>query len=91
MGAVPWFFDDEDPRPAAEQLNERYAHGGGFRPWGKEKWKLDAKALTIKWPGEKAMKPRAKATLHTDTLVFYDHAILAIIHEDGTFDVTRVD
>lgn len=32
LGYIPLFFAADDPRPAAEQLNERYAHGGGWRP-----------------------------------------------------------
>ena len=44
LGFLPMMLDDEDPRPAAEQLNETYAHGGGWMPFGKGQWIRDAGA-----------------------------------------------
>src|SRR3982751_2684992 len=32
LGAIPYFLDEDDPRPAREQFHERYNHGGGWRP-----------------------------------------------------------
>ena len=39
LGLLPMIFDSNDPRPAREQANERYAHGGGWNP--QEGWELN--------------------------------------------------
>jgi hypothetical protein len=32
LGFIPEFFNPHDPRPAREQLDTAYAHGGGWHP-----------------------------------------------------------
>ena len=91
LGALPYFFDDKDPRPASAQLDANYAHGGGFSPWGKDNWKFNPDTKVLKWPGDTAMRPLACAQLREETLIFYQHAILLILQPNGSFLVTRVD
>lgn len=91
LGLVPDFFSEEDPQSAAEQLNQNYAHGGGYRPFGADEWKLDRETLVLRYPGDPPLQPLAKAYLHDELLVFYLNAMLAIIQPDGSFAVTRVD
>ena len=31
LGLIPYFLHPNDSRPAKEQFNERYAHGGGWQ------------------------------------------------------------
>jgi hypothetical protein len=33
LGYLPSFLSESDPRPAAAQIDENYAHGGGFSPF----------------------------------------------------------
>jgi hypothetical protein len=40
LGLIPDFIFEWDERSAAEQINERYAHGGGWRPMTSGKWSL---------------------------------------------------
>lgn len=94
LGILPEFFVDSDPRPAKEQLNERYAHGGGYRPI--KGFKLSNEGMFIKYPGDERLKPLAKATLHPGTeqeeeLYFYESSFLLILQLDGDFTVVRVD
>lgn len=90
LGFLPSFLQVEDPRPVSEQINERYAHGGGWSPYGKGKWKHLGEH-TLKFPGDPPLKPLAEAKLRRETVVFYESAVLAVFQPDGTFEVTRVD
>lgn len=89
LGYLPDFFDLDDPRPAKEQLHERYAHGGGYHPMkGKSFIMGDS---WIKFPGDELFPLLAEAKLHKETLRFYYGSWLAIVQEDGSFEVCRVD
>jgi hypothetical protein len=90
VGMIPDFLDYEDPRPAAEQFNERYAHGGGWRPHNMTKFKL-LKDGSIKYPGDKAMKPRAAWQFRDERIIVYDMALVLILQKDGSFEISRMD
>jgi len=89
LGFVPHFLSENDPRPAREQIHDRYAHGGGWNPFGG--FKLDTSTLTLRYPGDPPLRPLAMTELREERLYFYDHAILMIIQTDGSFEVSRVD
>ena len=103
LGFMPDFFDDTDPRPAAEQLAERYAHGGGWHPHSKGVWRMRESDGALIYPGsnpgedgeEDEVFPLialARLPLSDETLLFFVGALLAVVKEtDGSFDVTRVD
>jgi hypothetical protein len=91
LGMIPEFFSEDDPRPAAEQLDENYAHGGGFMDYGKGKWSLDPKTMVLTYPGDPPMAPRSWSQLREEKLFLYDCSQLLILQPDGTFAVTRVD
>ena len=55
VGLIPHFLDENDPRPAREQFDEHYQHGGGWQPF--EGFKFKIKTNEIKYPGDPAMKP----------------------------------
>ena len=89
LGIMPFFFSEDDPRPARDQLDENYQHGGGYRPLHGWEMRPDG---TIKYPGDDR-PPRllAEAKLRDETLRFFESAWLCIIQPDGSFAVTRVD
>lgn len=89
LGYLPGFLSEADPRPAKEQIDENYAHGGGWRPFGS--WKLDPRTLTLRYPGDPPMRPLAVTRLHNEHIYFYEHAMLLILQADGSFEVARVD
>lgn len=73
LGFIPQFLSDFDPRPAAEQFDEAYAHGGGWHSFGKGKWKLSLAdsamsglygASTLRYPGDSAFRIIAHTILH---------------------------
>ena len=55
LGLVPMFLTDADPRPAAEQFEENYAHGGGWSPF--EGFTLDTDNMELSYPGDPAIFP----------------------------------
>lgn len=89
LGIVPHFFSEDDPLPAAQQLDTAYAHGGGWRPMAG--WKLGPIGELV-YPGDSPMSPIAVATLHDAEIIrFYPHAWVSITQVDGSFEVSRVD
>ena len=90
LGFLPDILLESDKRPVKEQLEERYAHGGGYRPL--TGLRFDPKTMVMRFPGDPPYKPAACAQFGTETVIFYPQAsLLAIVQKDGTFEVTRVD
>ena len=90
LGFLPAFFSEKDPRSAAEQLADNYAHGGGYSPL--PGWKKAGGDYCVKYPGDEILRPLAIAKLHgKETLVFYKDAWLGIWQPTGDFVMTRVD
>lgn len=88
LGLLPEMLDDQDPRSAREQLNEAYAHGGGWDPFNGFRL-TDKNGLA--YPGDPTLKPIAQAKFRNELIVFYDCAWVAIIQPDRSFEVCRMD
>jgi hypothetical protein len=88
LGFIPEFIDEEDTRPLAEQFNDKYIGGWnpmkGFEVVDKESW-------AIKYPGDPALQPLAWTTVGKERFFFYPYAFVAIVQEDGSFEVARMD
>lgn len=87
LGLIPHFLFEDDQRPAKEQFNERYVFGG-WSPFLGFKLRSDN---SLKYPGDPAMMPLAQTKLRDELVVFYDHAWVAIIQPDRSFEVCRMD
>lgn len=90
VGFIPSFLSENDPRPAREQIDENYSHGGGWSPYPPEAWTLLDNHV-IKYPGDPKLKPRAQAKLRDETIVVYDGGITAIFQKDGKVEIARLD
>lgn len=77
-----------DDRPVREQLNEGYAHGGGWQPF--DGFTMDEGARLC-FPGDPPQSPRVWTTYNGERIIFYDHAWVAILQSDGSFEVARMD
>jgi len=89
LGLIPHFFSEADPRTAAQQLDDAYQHGGGWRPM--KGWKAGPVG-ELAYPGDSPMQPIAVATLHDNEIIrFYPHAWVSITQTDSSFEVSRVD
>lgn len=91
IGYLPDIILEGDMRPAAEQIAERYAHGGGYNPFGKGIWTVGEK-MELQYPGDPPLE--AKATLihpNGEIIILYVADIVGIFKPDKTFDVVRLD
>lgn len=86
-GSIPFFVDPRDTRKARVQLNENYAHGGGWAPM--RGWEL-LPDDRIRWKDE-VYAPAATLKMTGERVVVYHHAWVAIIQDDGSFEVARMD
>lgn len=89
LGYVPLFFSEADPRSAKEQIDANYAHGGGWSPFKGFTMRPDGSCLD--YPGDPPQRLIAEAKLHKETLRLYDCAWLAIVQEDGSYEIARID
>lgn len=87
LGFIPYFFSNGDPRPAREQIDSNYQHGGGWRPF--KGFKMGERGIT--YPGDPMMPLLAEAKLGKETIRIYDCAWVAIVQEDGSFEISRID
>lgn len=91
LGLWPDIFDAEDPRPAREQVNDRYDYGGGWRPM--RGFEMDMNTAGLSYPGDPELLPfaRCELPLTQEVVWFYPHSQIAIVQMDGSFEVARMD
>lgn len=87
LGFIPDFLSEFDERPAREQFNENYAHGGGWRPVAN--WSLIG--AWIKYPGDQELYPIAWTQLRDELIYLYESAWICVVQPDGSFEVARMD
>ena len=92
VGLIPTFLSEHDPRSAAEQIDENYQHGGGWRHFeGFELIGEKGDKYSIVYAGDPPMYELSRATLRDETLVFFQTSWMAIIQKDGSFEISRID
>lgn len=89
LGYIPHFLSENDPRSAKEQINQNYSHGGGWSPM--PGWLLSPTSRSIRYPGDDPLQAVAEARLRSETILVYPHAWVAIVQEDGSYEVARMD
>lgn len=91
-GLLPLIISDRDPRPVKDQIEDRYAHGGGYRPLNGFKLKRPATSvLYLHYPGDPPFYEVARTQVRDELVVLFDSSFVAIIQPDGSFAVTRMD
>jgi hypothetical protein len=84
-GLIPSFITSST-RPVMEQLEEAYNP-----TWFLEgSFEMDDRS-NLHYPGDPAMRPQGFAFIGKEILIAYPHAFFAVVHADGSFDVTRMD
>ena len=68
LGLLPSFLDDADPRPAREQLDANYRHGGDPN-WRTEPASLDDKDRLC-YPGDPPLDWLAMTALRDEVVLF---------------------
>lgn len=89
LGLIPEFINENDPRPAREQFDTNYAHGGGWHPLAG--WEFDPASQMIKFPGDSALPPLVETQFRDETIIVYPYAWVLILQKDGSFEVARMD
>ena len=91
-GYIPDFLSVHDPRPAVEQLNENYAHGGGWHPFkGFMLVKLSREQYGLAYPDDPPMREMSRGVLRDETIVLFESSWVAVIQKDGSYEVARMD
>lgn len=87
LGFIPFFFNDEDPRSAKEQIDTAYVSG-----WNSfHGFKMDPQTQALKYPDDPELPVLARAMMRDEQILFYDCAWVAIRQKDGSFEVARID
>jgi len=89
LGYLPEFLSWSDHRPAREQINANYQHGGGWCPV--KGWTMEPGTGVIQYPGDEPIKAIALGVLRDEVIRFYPGSWVSILQRDGTFEVARVD
>lgn len=93
LGLIPEFLSEDDPRPAAEQFEENYSHGGGWSPM--EKLRVRGKPqdgiTALLYPGDPPFIEVGRTKLRDEWVIVYQYGMVAIIQDDGTTEAMRMD
>jgi hypothetical protein len=87
LGFLPQMFSDMDPRPAREQVNANYGHGGGWRPFAGFTMTEDG----LEYPGDPVMGLVAETRLRDEVIRVFESDWVVIIQPDGSWEASRMD
>jgi hypothetical protein len=95
VGVLDRIFRNGDPRPAKEQIEDRYYHGGGYRPI--PGFRLERGSIV--YPGDpengeddEVYEPIAFTALNsTELIVLYQSGFVRVSQTNGDFDIVRMD
>lgn len=88
LGYIPDMISDHSPLSAREQFDDNYRQGGGWRPF---KGHTMLPNGDLSYPGDPPTKLLYETKLHKETIRVYDCSWVAIIQEDGSYEVARMD
>lgn len=90
LGLIPDMLRDDDPTPLTQQLHEGYPHGGGWHPFKGFTLQVND---SLAYPGDPPLRPVAEFRVagHEDRVLMYEHAWVAVIRPDRSFEVCRMD
>lgn len=92
LGWIPHIIRADDPRPVAEQVDDRYRHGGGWLPYGEGKWQRDIATGALRYGSEDEPLPvLASLRVGEEMVYFYPYALVCVVQPDGSFEVSRMD
>lgn len=94
LGFIPEFLDENDPRPAVEQFNDRYGFGGGWNPMPGFKlvnFPPGPGNFRLKYEGDPPMAPLFLTKLRDEMILVFEHSWVLIVRKDGTWEAARMD
>lgn len=95
-GAIPAMLSVNDPREAVEQLDEGYAHGGGWRDWRDDNpWELDLRSelleSVLRYDGDEWLKCVAETRLRDERVLVFELSLVAVVSGSGEWRLCRMD
>jgi len=87
LGFIPDMLSEESPLPAKEQFDRAYGHGGGWQTFHG----FTMTTTGLRYPGDPEMPLLAETKLRDETIRFYDCAWVAIVQQDGSYEICRMD
>ena len=87
VGEIPNWLSEANPKTATQQLHEGYYYGG-WQPFNGFKLNSDN---SLSYPGDPPQKPIAEMRLRDELILVYEHAWVAVIQPDRSFEVCRMD
>lgn len=94
VGFLPQFLDDESDWRARKQIDEAYAHGGGWRDFkGFTLHNPRSQRPKLTYPGDPPTEAVAywKLPLTDELVILFDHAWVAVVAADDSFEIARID
>jgi hypothetical protein len=88
LGYLPTFLSEDDPRPAYQQIDANYEHGGGWRSFPGFTMLPNG---DLSYPGDPPTQLLAETKLRDEVIRFYQRSWVAIIQPDGSYDIARID
>ena len=89
LGLLPHFLREDDPRPARDQINERYV--SGWNPMKGFTVDLSNDDVRLTYPGDPPFRPYAFTILRDEMIFLFESDWLLIVQPDKSFEVARVD
>jgi hypothetical protein len=86
-GFILGFLDLDDPRPAAEQINEHYV--SGWSPF--EGFSFDKVSGIITYSGDPPLRPLSSLSFRDELLLIYPGEWVLILQRDDTWQIARLD
>ena len=93
-GIVPEFLDPDNALSAKDQIDQAYAHGGGWREFDGFTLKLDwadPRNCELLYPGDPPMSAKAYCLFGEELVVLYDFDWCSVSRPSGTCHVARLD
>jgi hypothetical protein len=87
LGFLPGMLSEEDPRPAREQFDANYQHGGGWRPQAR----FELRGTDLCYPNDPPLTVLAQTRLRDETIRLYPYGYVVILQPDGSFEACRMD
>ena len=88
LGLIPAFLSESNSLSAVEQLHKFYSHGGGWNPF---KGFDMLPSGDMQYPGDPPTRLLAEAKLRDEIVRVYEHAWVAVLQPNGSFEVCRMD
>lgn len=91
LGMLPQFMSEHDPRPVREQINEHYAHGGGWKPM--QGFTLNTQDMTLHFNGDQPLRMIGATSVREETVFLFENDWVAIVQPGGADspEVARID